>query len=578
MNIRKKISLISLATAAGLLILSLTSLLTLNTSIHKEIAQATQQKVETTYGVVDHFYAMERSGKMTRAQAQSAALAVIRDLRYGENDYFWVNDMHPRMLMHPLKPQLDGTDISKNADPSGKRLFVEMVETVKAHKAGFVDYVWDKPDGTKAAPKISYVKGFAPWGWVIGTGVYVDDVRTTIMSDAMWLALAIAVIMLMVYAVNRKLGRSIVEPIETLTDRMRGLADGDTQSPIPSLDRDDETGRMAQALDVFRAAAIGKAAAEANQQEAIHRIGQHLGRLSNGDLAERITTIPAGYETLQKDFNQALDGLERALIAVSENSDSISVNLEGLRDASLDLSSRTENQASALEEVSSALAEVTGTVRSTAESAANVAGVVADVARDAKESGEVVRRAITAMDQIEAGSIAVRDVTAVIDSIAFQTNLLALNAGVEAARAGDAGKGFAVVADEVRALALRSADAAREVNQQVGASVDQVHEGVQMVNEAGAALQRISGQIEEINTLIASIADSANHQATKISEVNGTVTGMEAITQQNAAMAEEATAACTNLSVNATALTSEVARFALTKPVASAAWRPARAA
>lgn len=566
MVIRKKIGVITILAAVGLLATVAVSLWTLARSMQDDVAKATRQNVESVYGVLEHFHALESDGTLSRPEAQKAALATIEALRYQGDNYFWVNDMEPKMLMHPLKPQLNGTDISSLTDASGEHMFMKMVEVVKKDGQGFVDYHWDKPTGEKAVPKISFVKGFAPWGWIVGTGVYVDDIRASIISHAITMAIGVLIVLAGVTLVSRRLGNSITVPVETLTERMRTLAEGDVNSEIPGLDRADEIGKMSQALAVFRDAAIAKAAAEANQQQAVEKIGDHLERLSRGDLSDRLDAMPSGYEALRTNFNGALEGLETAMLTVRENTINVSDASNEIRNASDDLARRSERQAASLEAIARALAEVTEAIRSTALDAREANNVVTEASTQAQRSGEIVHRAVKSMDEIRSASTSVHDVIAVIDSISFQTNLLALNAGVEAARAGPAGKGFAVVAEEVRALSLRSSEAAKEVNEQVNALVGQVTTGVEAVSEAGQLLERISGMIYEISTIVTNIAGSAERQATSVTEISSRATGLEEMTQQNAAMAEEATAACSNLASNASVLMSEVSRFQVNEP------------
>jgi methyl-accepting chemotaxis protein len=247
--------------------------------------------------------------------------------------------------------------------------------------------------------------------------------------------------------------------------------------------------------------------------------------------------------------------------AVTTAANGISSGAADIRQASDDLSQRTEQQAASLEETAAAMDEITATVRETAAGARRANDAVVDARTEAESSGDVVRRAVDAMGGIERASSEISEIISVIDGIAFQTNLLALNAGVEAARAGDAGKGFAVVASEVRALAQRSADAAKDVKTKILASSEQVEAGVMLVSETGKALQRIITRIGEISTLVSTIAQSAEHQATGLQQVNTAVSEMDGVTQQNAAMVEEATAAARSLAEEADRLTSEVARF-----------------
>jgi len=355
----------------------------------------------------------------------------------------------------------------------------------------------------------------------------------------------------------------VVVPIEVLTARMTGLAQGDAQSPVPSLERQDEVGGMSQALEVFRKAALAQREAEKDQQVAIATVGQHLGELAKGNLVDRIGAIPHTYAALRDHYNSAVERLSAALHAVYDNTAAITDAADGIRDGSGDLARRTEQEAHALERTVHDLADVTSEVRSAAQNASHAHDVVSSTIADVRESGVVMEQAVAAMHGIERSSADVRKVIALIDGIAFQTNLLALNAGVEAARAGEAGRGFAVVAEEVRALAQRSAVAAKEVEGHVLTSVAQVQSGVGLVSAVEERLTRIIERAEQLGELVTGISNSTQRQAASVGQINDAMRGMELSTQHNAAMAEEATAACTSLARNATTLRGEVERFEL---------------
>nr|WP_288249029.1 methyl-accepting chemotaxis protein [uncultured Sphingomonas sp.] len=371
---------------------------------------------------------------------------------------------------------------------------------------------------------------------------------------------ALAFVTTVVLAFGSK--KLICDPYVGTVVRMEGLAAGDLSTPIDFTDFTDCVGRMTKAMDVFRRNAESVNAAAEAQKVVVGALGNGLGRVAENDLTYRIDmAFPADYEKLRTDYNRAMDAVSRAMSAVAEASHGINGGAADIRQASDDLSQRTEQQAASLEETAAAMDEITTTVRETAAGAQRANSVVGEARGEAEQSGTIVQRAMDAMGGIERASSEISEIISVIDGIAFQTNLLALNAGVEAARAGDAGKGFAVVASEVRALAQRSADAAKDVKTKIMASSEQVQSGVQLVSETGRALQRIIGRISEISDLVGTITTSAEQQATGLQQVNTAVSEMDGVTQQNAAMVEQATAAARSLAEEADRLVAEVGKF-----------------
>ena len=298
--------------------------------------------------------------------------------------------------------------------------------------------------------------------------------------------------------------------------------------------------------------------------QAVAAIGAAVEQLAAGDLTYRIeAALPEAYEKLRSDLNAAIAQMQAAMQAIAGNVGGIRSGTSEITQAADDLSRRTEQQAASLEQTAAALDEITATVRRTAEGAKQARAVVSKTKTDAEHSGEVVRQAVAAMGGIEQSSQQISQIIGVIDEIAFQTNLLALNAGVEAARAGDAGRGFAVVASEVRALAQRSAEAAKEIKALISASAQQVGSGVKFVGETGEALSRIVAQVAEINSAVVEIASAAQEQATGLAEVNTAVNQMDQVTQQNAAMVEQSTAASHALAGEADELARLMGRFQL---------------
>ncbi|MBV7378804.1 methyl-accepting chemotaxis protein [Maritimibacter dapengensis] len=319
---------------------------------------------------------------------------------------------------------------------------------------------------------------------------------------------------------------------------------------------------VTEATAAMRASEVERMDMQENQRKVVEGLRRGLESLAEGNLTMRIEeAFSEDYEQLRADFNLAADKLLDAMRGVIENAELITGEASEISNAADDLSARTEKQAATLEETASALDQLTSSVSSAADGAAHAREIVENARTDAEASGKVVREAVEAMGEIEASSTQISKITGVIDDIAFQTNLLALNAGVEAARAGEAGRGFAVVASEVRALAQRSSDAAREINELIAASGGQVKRGVELVGQTGTALKGIVDAVTEISRNVAEIAESAREQSSGLGEINAAVNQLDQVTQQNAAMFEETTAASHALTREAESLAITMARF-----------------
>ena len=368
---------------------------------------------------------------------------------------------------------------------------------------------------------------------------------------------------IMVLAMLATLVRGIARPLTAMTGALSQLASGKLDAEVPVDARSDEIGELANAMKGLRdQLSAAERAKQEQTQLIVSSVGEGLEALAGGDLTVRIDTDLTGpFSRLKTNFNKAVESLQAAIGEVAGASAMIHTGASEVRQASDDLSQRTEQQAASLEETSAAMDEITGTVGKSAEHAGRANDAVREARREAETSGQVVSRAVAAMGGIERSSQEISEIIGVIDGIAFQTNLLALNAGVEAARAGDAGKGFAVVASEVRALAQRSAEAAKDVKERITASTEQVEAGVALVSETGQALERIIARINDVSSLISGIAVSAEQQASGLAQVNTAVGEMDNVTQQNAAMVEEATAAARSLASEADQLSRLVARF-----------------
>ncbi|HZZ85978.1 MAG TPA: cache domain-containing protein [Anaeromyxobacteraceae bacterium] len=395
-----------------------------------------QSVVESAFGIIEHFGQQAASGQMTDDAAKAAALQVIKTLRYEGKQYLWVNDLTPTMVMHPIQTELDGKDLNDYKDPDGKRLFVAFVDTVKRDGAGFVEYKWAKPGSSEPVPKISYVKAYPRWGWVLGSGLYFDDVRTAFLAEVQRLAGAAALIALLLGALAFLVSRSITQPVLQVVKLAERIARGDLSGGVEVTSRD-ELGRL---------------------QAAMRDMGQRLGQV--------IGEVRRGAE--------ALNGAAAQVSSTSQT-----------------LSQGTGEQAASVEETTASLEEMSASITQNAENSRQTERMALQGARDAEESGRAGKETVEAMKSI-AGKISI------VEEIAYQTNLLALNAAIEAARAGEHGKGFAVVAAEVRKLAERSQKAAKEIAGVASSSVRMAERSGQLLGELVPAIQKTAELVQEV--------------------------------------------------------------------------------
>ncbi|MBY2995828.1 HAMP domain-containing protein [Rhizobium leguminosarum] len=413
------------------------------------------------------------------------------------------------------------------------------------------------------------------------------DIKASVDIVLKALLAAAALFALGLYFLTRK---TVTKPILSLSNDMQKLADGDTAIACTGIGRTDEIGTMASAVEIFRQAAIANKQLEQDaeaarlqgeaeritarkqaDEDAAERLraatsglAAGLKRLASGDLAFQIDEpFAPDFENLRHDFNMSIRQLDQTLSAIATAIAAIDEGTREIASGAGDLSKRTEQQAASLEETAAALDQITANVSNSSKRTDEARTEATDANRNAAKSSEVVSHAEEAMRRIEASSQQISSIIGVIDEIAFQTNLLALNAGVEAARAGDAGKGFAVVAQEVRELAQRSAQAAKEIKGHIQKSSVEVESGVKLVLDTSQVLKAISEQIARINQHMDAIAVSAKEQSTGLAEVNTAVNSMDQVTQQNAAMVEQSTAASGQLAQEAATLRELVSRFRL---------------
>jgi methyl-accepting chemotaxis protein len=511
MSIAKRLGVLVASALLGISVMAIVFLVSERKLVMEERQASVRQTVEIAYDLVAHFHDQVSKGKLSESEGKQRALEATKALRYSGSEYFWINDMHPRMVMHPIRPELDSKDLTENKDPTGKQLFVEFVKTVKDNGAGFVFYLWPKPGSDKPVQKVSYVKGFAPWGWVIGSGVYVDNVDAVVTARAIGLGIGTLLLGGLLLASGLLISRSLLQQL----------------GGEPSY-----------------AAAVTQ-------------------RIAAGDLSADIELKHHDESSLLHGLKTMRDSVADIVGRVRQGSESVATASAEIAQGNHDLSARTESQASALEETAASMEELGSTVKQNADNAKQANQLAQSASTVAVQGGEVVAQVVDTMKGINDSSRKINDIISVIDGIAFQTNILALNAAVEAARAGEQGRGFAVVAGEVRSLAGRSAEAAKEIKTLITESVERVEQGTALVDQAGSTMTEVVSSIRRVTDIMGEISAASSEQSQGVAQVGEAVTQMDQTTQQNAALVEEMAAAASSLKSQAQDLVQTVAVFKL---------------
>lgn len=477
---------------AGVALLSLGlnmvySITTIRDTLLQEKQLKTRNVVEVAYSVLDYYYEQFRQGRITEEEANLRAISAIRKLRYEETDYFWINDMYPRMVMHPFKADLEGQDLSGFKDPNGKRLFVAFADKVKNENSGFVNYLWPKPGASKPVRKVSFVKGFEPWGWIVGSGIYLDDVEATF-----WREIRSNLIMLMMIAslfsfVVWQVAKSIIRPL------------GAEPAVVARL---------------------------ANQ-------------VAEGDLTADIKTDNSDKGSLIYAIGHMVEKLRNVVSDVKAASDDVAAGSGQVSISASDMTNGATEQAASAEEALSSMEEMVSNIQQTALNAEQTEKIALKTAEDAREGGKAVAETVRVMDNIVAKIM-------IVEEISRQTNLLALNAAIEAARAGEHGKGFAVVASEVRKLAERSQLAAAEISELSSSSVAVTKHGGEMLNLIVPNIQKTADLVQEISaackeqSIGSEQINSAIQQLDEVIQQNASAAEeMSATSEELAAQAEQ---------------------------------------
>ncbi len=519
MTLKARLLSLVAVVVVGLLVMTAMFLIQGRQQMMHDKEYKTRNVVEVAYGVLEASHALEKSGALSRADAQAQARNLLRGMRYDKDEYFWINDMQPAMVMHPIRPELDGKDLTGNKDPDGKALFVEMVKVVKAGGAGFVDYQWNKPGNDKPVPKISYVKGFEPWGWVVGSGIYVDDVDAEFRRQILRVGVIAVAILGVLLFMAMLIGRSILRQLG---------------------------GEPAYASGITTEIAEGDLTKQVD---------------SNGDAGSLLTALKGMQERLAAIFRD----IHAAAANLSKTSEEVALAAKESSQASQSQAEATSSMAASIEQMTVSINEVSELSRFTEETSARVANLsetgkqqVVAAEQQMSRVAETVHNASVKVQALVRRSEEIGSIANVIKEIADQTNLLALNAAIEAARAGEQGRGFAVVADEVRKLAERTANATTEISTVIGAvqsetqhavgemgeAIPLVEEGARLSKSASSTLETIHHESNESLNRVREVASATREQAVVANDIARNV---ESIAQ----MAEEVSSTMANTAQHA---------------------------
>ena len=567
MKIRTKLWLIAGLAILGLAATMTASIYRLDTMLIGEKELKTRHLVETAYGVVEHFYNLSRTGGMPENEAKIAALSVIKTVRYDENGYFWVNDMHPSMIMHPDKTELDGKDLSDYKDTNGKRLFAEVVETVKNKGAGFVYYYWQKPGFQQPVRKLSYVKGFAPWGWVIGSGVYLDDVdavfHSGVRQDIFILLLIAALFSVTAWLISA----SIISPMGAepsyVTGIIREVAGGNLSLLIDASGKNSDTllGIVKNMVGNLNGMVgkVGNAAADlslisGNLTGAADRVTEATQVQSSGisgtssavsEISASLKEVTNWVETLATSATES----SSSILEMSANNDEVAQNMDLLSNSVEEVSTSIFQMSATIRQVSGgvtsllnattttalSVAEMDDSIKQVEKHATDTAKITDAVREDAEMGKEAVEATITGICEIRRSAQITSEVIAtlservsdigaiitVIDEVTEQTNLLALNAAIIAAQAGEHGKGFAVVADEIKQLAERTRRSTREIGQVILGVQDGTRRAVEAIDRAEKSIADGEGLSANAGATLNKIVDEAQKASGQMAEIAG---------------------------------------------------------
>ncbi|MBG78815.1 MAG: hypothetical protein CL570_07315 [Alphaproteobacteria bacterium] len=489
--IHKKLQFMTLLSLLALFLISVFTLFYHKGTLLEDRKIKTQNVVEVAVSVINNYVQWEKEGIMSPEEAQRKALDAVKALRYDGKNYFWINDTHPKMVMHPFKPQLDGKDLSKVTDPAGTPLFMDMVDVIKQDGKGFVYYLWPKPglDQDKPVQKLSFVQGIPEWGWIIGSGIYIDDVNAVFFKQLIQIGVVIVVLFSFFITIGHFITRDIKTSISRISQNMVILSEG-CDIHVQDQDRRDEIGLMARAL-----VDLSKKLKQSKETEAYQK--QQEARMRE-ERATEMHKLASDFEAKVQDIIQNVAQSAMHLSGTSEQMSSAMTQSSDKMNASVtnvgDMANNVNSIASAAEEMSMSVKEITYQMQRSNDLVENAV--------------KKIEMADSHAQALSAASSRVEEVVGLISDIAQQVNLLALNATIEAARAGEAGKGFAVVAGEVKNLASQTEASVQEIDQ--------------VISEMNVASQDILKSLEDIKTSSEEILSSSHAVASAVSEQDTT--------------------------------------------------------
>lgn len=543
------LGLISIS-AIGILILGGISLSHYRTQLYDQKHAELRNLTESAVAIIAAFHARAESGAMTEEDAKTRAFEAIEAMRYGGTEYFFVHGMDAKMLMHPIKPALNGKDLRDLQDPAGKYIFREFIEVVKKDGSGIVGYLWPKPGEEEPIQKDSFVMGYAPWNLVVGTGVYVDDLEVEFWNEAVTVSGLLLMLLLICGLVSFFVSRSITKPLSAITDCMGSLADGDLEVAVPARDSKAEIGAMSAAVEVFKANAIKQKNMELEREESRHK----------------------NEETKRADMNRLAKSFEDSVKSIV---DEVSSAIGNMQSDAQKMSARANDASTQASTVVSASEETTNNVQTVASASEQLTEAIQEISKQVADSSRITSEAVqqveTTNSEVEGLSEAARKIGDVIDlisDIAEQTNLLALNATIEAARAGDAGKGFAVVASEVKNLATQTAKATEEISAQISSMQGATETAVNAIKQIGSTISKvdeiassISAAVEEQGAATHEISRNVNEAATSTQSVSSNINQVHAASTETGQSAQSIEAATTELTRLSDGLRGEVDSF-----------------